>query len=464
MADMALTRGSTDPGLLPVERAQDDLVAAFAGPDAAYFRARFDRLARNEAKPWEANWAAAVQGPVWAALRGNWPLFWIALILDTVALMLIARGLFPPPDVEPGRSLLAGLLVLGIGRLAVGVLADRLYRRQFEGWRVRRKGPSGVEASRLLKAGLAALLVTPLLVYRATQQAPSFRECRRLWREAADGTAAALGDRFNCLFIGEVPIDRRTFHDPIAQAIDNGVRWLVVNLESFFDYITAGLRGLLQALETVFIGTPWPVMFALMTLVAWRVAGRNVAIFVAAALVYLAVLGFWEKAMSTLSLVGAATVICIVLGVPIGIWCAKRARAYAALRPVLDVMQTLPSFVYLIPAIAFFGIGKPPGIIATVIFALPPMVRLTVLGIEQVPQSVKEAAVAFGATPRQLLWKVELPLAVPSIMTGINQTIMMSLSMVVVAALIAASILLAPAIVLGFAVKAADREDRERGL
>jgi len=136
--------------------------------------------------------------------------------------------------------------------------------------------------------------------------------------------------------------------------------------------------------------------------------------------------------------VGAATVICILLGVPLGIWCAKRARAYAALRPVLDVMQTLPSFVYLIPAIAFFGVGKPPGIIATVIFALPPMVRLTVLGVTQVPQSVKEAALAFGATPRQLLWKVELPLAVPSIMTGINQTIMMSLSMVVVAALIAA--------------------------
>lgn len=160
--------------------------------------------------------------------------------------------------------------------------------------------------------------------------------------------------------------------------------------------------------------------------------------FVAGSLGYLAVLGFWAKAMSTFSLVGAATVICVALGVPIGIWCAKNARAYAIIRPILDVMQTLPSFVYLIPAIAFFGVGKPPGIIATVIFALPPMVRLTTLGITQVSEEVKEAAIAFGATPRQLLWKIEMPLAVPSIMTGINQTIMMSLSMVVVAALIAA--------------------------
>src|SRR3712207_3389885 len=126
MAEMAITRGSTDPGLMPVERAQDDLVGAFAGPDAAYFRTRFERLARNEARPWEINWTAAVQGPVWAALRGSWLLFWIALILDTVALMLIARGLFPPPGAEPQQSLFSGLLVLVLGRLTIGVLADRL--------------------------------------------------------------------------------------------------------------------------------------------------------------------------------------------------------------------------------------------------------------------------------------------------------------------------------------------------
>ena len=438
MSEMAITRGSTDPGLMPVERAPDNLVADFAGADAAYFGARFDRLARNQAKPWEVNWQAAVQGFVWAALRGSWLLFWIGLLFDTVALMLIARAFFPPAEVEPGSTLFAGLIVLLGGRLLVGLLADRLYRRQFNSWRVDRRTASGVDPSRLWKAGLLALLVMPLLVYRATQAAPTLRECRRMWREMAEGGVFAFADRFNCMLIGEVPVDQGSLHDPIAESIDEGVRWLVLNFEWLFDAITIAVRWLLQSLEAVFVGTPWPVVFILLTMIAWRVAGRNVGIFVAAALTYLAVLGFWEKAMSTLSLVGAATVICVVLGVPIGIWCAKRGRAYAVVRPVLDIMQTLPSFVYLIPAIAFFGVGKPPGILATVIFALPPMVRLTVLGITQVPQSVKEAALAFGATPRQLLWKVELPLAVPSIMTGINQTIMMSLSMVVVAALIAA--------------------------
>jgi glycine betaine/proline transport system permease protein len=438
MSEMAIARGSTDPGLIPAERAPDDLLAQFAGSDAAYLAARFERLARKQAKPWEVNWDAAVQGPIWAALRGAWVLFWVSLILDTVALMLIARALFPPPGLEAQVAIVPGLLVLILGRLAVGVMADRVYMRQFNGWRVNRSVPRGVEQRRLFKAGLLFLLVTPLLVYRATQVAPTFRECRRMWRDMGGGQAFPFADRFNCLLIGELPVDQRTLHDPIAQSIDDGVRWLVINLQWLFDAITVVVRWLLQSLETVLVGTPWPVVIALFVMLAWKLAGRNVGLFVAAGLGYLAVLGFWDKAMSTFSLVGASTVICVLLGVPIGIWCAKRARAYSFIRPALDIMQTLPSFVYLIPAIAFFGVGKPPGILATVIFALPPMVRLTVLGITQVPESVKEAAVAFGATPRQLLWKVELPLAVPSIMTGINQTIMMSLSMVVVAALIAA--------------------------
>lgn len=142
--------------------------------------------------------------------------------------------------------------------------------------------------------------------------------------------------------------------------------------------------------------------------------------------------------MDTLSLVVAASIICVVVGLPLGIWVGKSKRGQAIVTPILDVMQTIPSFVYLLPAIAFFSIGKPPGILATVIFAMPPMVRLTALGLRQVPDNTKEAALAFGANPRQLLTKVELPLALPSVMAGINQVVMMSLSMVVVAALIGA--------------------------
>ena len=142
--------------------------------------------------------------------------------------------------------------------------------------------------------------------------------------------------------------------------------------------------------------------------------------------------------MSTISLVVAATIICVAAGLPLGIWVGKSKLGTAIVTPILDIMQTIPSFVYLLPAVAFFSIGKPPGILATVIFAMPPMVRLTALGIRQVPDSTKEAALAFGASPRQLMLKVELPLALPSIMAGVNQVVMMSLSMVVIAAIIGA--------------------------
>lgn len=422
----------------PAESQGADLIEMFAGPDAAYCKEKFDRLARDQASWLEINRTAALHGPYWGALRGNWLAFWIVLVTDLVGLMLLARGVFPPDGATGDGSLVLGFGVLAAGRLLIGALADRMYRAQFHRWRIDRSVAAGHDAGRLRTAGALLILVVPLLVYKATQIAPSLRECRRMWRNADKGEAMSFADQFNCYVIGEVPITQRPIHDPIAHSINNSIDWLVLNFEWLFDAITLGIRELLKFLELVFVGTPWPVMLTLLVIASWRAAGRNVAMFVAGSLGYLAVLGFWAKAMSTFSLVGAATVICVALGVPIGIWCAKNARAYNIIRPVLDIMQTLPAFVYLIPAIAFFGVGKPPGILATVIFALPPIVRLTALGVIQVPESVKEAAIAFGATPRQLLWKVELPLAVPSLMTGVNQTIMMSLSMVVVAALIAA--------------------------
>lgn len=172
--------------------------------------------------------------------------------------------------------------------------------------------------------------------------------------------------------------------------------------------------------------------------IAWRLAGRRIALLTAAGLSYLAIFGYWEKSMITVALLGTAALLCVVVGVPLGILCGKNDRIYAFVKPVLDFMQTMPSFVYLIPITAFFGTGKPAGILATVIFGMPPVVRLTALGIRQVPGHIKEAAVAFGCGRFKLLRDVEVPLAMPSIMTGINQTILMCLAMVVIASLIGA--------------------------
>jgi glycine betaine/proline transport system permease protein len=223
-----------------------------------------------------------------------------------------------------------------------------------------------------------------------------------------------------------------------ALAIDNAVTWMKQKWVGFFDVFTLILRTILNVIERAMVATPWPLTAAIAILTAWRLSGRRAAVFTSACLAYLGLFGFWEKSMSTLALVAASVLICVAIGLPLGILCAKSPRTKRLLEPVLDVMQTLPTFVYLIPAVAFFSIGKPPGVIATVIFALPSMVRLTTLGIEQVPAVVREAADAFGARPLQKLMKVELPLALPSIRLGINQTIMMSLSMVVVAAMIGA--------------------------
>jgi glycine betaine/proline transport system permease protein len=198
------------------------------------------------------------------------------------------------------------------------------------------------------------------------------------------------------------------------------------------------LRAFLTFIEALFVATPWPVVALAAVLLAWRLSGWRAMVFAACGLAYLGLWGFWEKSMATMALIATSVVICVVVGIPIGVLCAKSKRTNAVLEPILDIMQTLPTFVYLIPAVAFFSIGKPPGVIATVIFSLPPMVRLTAHGIRHVPPHVREAADAFGASPAQMLMKVELPLAIPSIRLGINQTIMMCLSMVVVAAMIGA--------------------------
>jgi glycine betaine/proline transport system permease protein len=223
----------------------------------------------------------------------------------------------------------------------------------------------------------------------------------------------------------------------MRMGIDNGFRDIVRHYSEQIDAATRPLQLFLNALENAFTNTPWFVVLAVILGVVW-LASRSIKIVIGSAIgmCLIGIFGLWEDTMTTLAMVAVATLIAIALGLPIGILAARSDRFQSVLSPVLDVMQTMPSFVYLIPVVVIFGIGKVPGVIAVVIYAVPPMIRLTNLGIRLVDKEVIEAADAFGASSRQKLWGVQLPLSLPTIMAGVNQTIMMALAMVVVASMV----------------------------
>lgn len=260
---------------------------------------------------------------------------------------------------------------------------------------------------------------------------------------AWDTTAQASQSLKSSLSAANAPEQVFSWQHPFEQAwipldswVNSAIGWLVSNFRPFFTAIKAPIDWTLTAVESGLSSIPALVLIAIIALLAWQMAGRRLALGTVVGLVFLGLIGVWQESVTTLALVLTSVLFCIIIGIPTGIIMANSQTATKIVRPLLDAMQTTPAFVYLVPIVMLFGIGNVPGVVVTIIFAVPPVIRLTHLGIRQVPEDLIEAAHSFGADAKQLLFKVQLPLAMPTIMAGVNQTLMLSLSMVVIASMI----------------------------
>lgn len=224
---------------------------------------------------------------------------------------------------------------------------------------------------------------------------------------------------------------------PVDNWVESGLNWLVEHGRPVFQAIRVPIDFILSSFETALVSTPAPFMLVLLFLLAWQFSNLRLGFATAVSFTFIGLIGAWSQAMVTLSLVMTSVFFCLLIGLPLGIWLARSNTAAKFVRPILDAMQTTPAFVYLVPIVMLFGIGNVPGVVVTIIFALPPVVRLTILGIQQVPEELIEAGHSFGASKKQMLYRIQLPLALPTIMAGVNQTLMLSLSMVVIASMIA---------------------------
>tara|TARA_R110001583_G_scaffold90144_3_gene231803 strand:- start:31715 stop:32884 length:1170 start_codon:yes stop_codon:yes gene_type:complete len=288
--------------------------------------------------------------------------------------------------------------------------------------------------------------------WAATSETPVAAPADNPWAGAAPADAPAApagGEAANDWLAQSVPASDvpdkpfdwlRPFDNaviPLDDWVDSGLTWVVDHFRPAFQAIRVPIDATLTGIEHGLLAVPPLLMIALIGLIAWQASGRRLAIGSVLSLLMIGFIGAWSEAMVTLSLVLTSVAFCMVIGLPLGIAMARSDRLESVARPLLDAMQTTPAFVYLVPVVMLFGIGNVPGVVVTIVFALPPLIRLTNLGIRQVRADLIEASRAFGASPWQLLTKVQLPLAMPTIMAGINQTLMLALSMVVIASMIA---------------------------
>ena len=444
-------------------------ITRFVTTSPAYYRDQFGRIG-NEAKFVRTfNFWAGMLGPIWFSARGMWNWGLTFLIMETFAVVQIVRGLFGDLSSEAWERIarIEGTLELRRQQLASAIEnnTDKIdvYRRTVESLE-EAIGGIRFEAEQLDGTGMmiATIGVIALIAIKAAQAVVANTLLEKRFSDWLSDSSIVSGMTpghiaLSVCFTVIIMIATVTHYSfpglypwLIQFPTEHGIRltsisWVetffnfaVSNGEAFFDAITFGIRKVLDFLELIFVETPWMVIASFIILLTWLSAGPRASVYSGAFLLYMGLLGFWEKAMTTLALLGTAACLSIIIGIPLGMYCARRERFYAFIRPIMDFMQTMPAFVFMIPVIAFFGTGKPAAVVTTMIFGGTPVVRLTVLGLRGVPEHVREAAIAFGGSKWYLLTRVDLPLASPSIRAGINQTIMLSLAMVVVASLIGA--------------------------
>lgn len=449
---------------------QGDAIAQFAGArNQAYYAKVFHTIGDSRGFVWTVNRAALVLGPIWFGFRGLWSWMLAFAILETFAMVLIGRGIWADltqsvaeriASIEIQLSLRHAQLETAIAEGKSSIDALRRNIEGLEGIIAQARGEMlEIETGRfgLLMTGLAlfvaarlvmSVLANPMLArsfmaWRTTRKPSQFSAAARF----AIATSFVLGIHavnfafyvfaLDVPFINGFPTTPDIRRYAVA-AIETAFNFLTIYGDGFFDAVSFGIRVVLDGLETVFVETPWMVVAAFLIGVTALSANLRSAVIAALFLGYIGSVGLWVLAMQTLALLGTAACMSISFGIPLGIYSARRPRVYRMIRPILDMQQTMPTFVYMIPVIAFFGTGKAAAVVTCLIFGMPPVVRLTVLGIQGVPDSIREAAIAYGSSEWYLMTRVELPLAAPSIRAGINQTILLSLLTVVVASLIGA--------------------------
>ncbi|MGA9436468.1 MAG: ABC transporter permease subunit, partial [Roseobacter sp.] len=444
-------------------------IRSFVRTSPDYYIQNFDKIGASSRFTPTFNLMAGLFGPIWFGARGLWSWALPFLILEALAFVQIARGLFGDlaADAMARIASIEGTLDLRRQQLAAAIEngSDRVnaFQRTVDSLEANIGGiraeaeALAAEGPTIALMGLVLLIVVKVIQATVANWALEARFSDWLSdssvRSGLPPQHIVLSALFMIIIVATAMVHYSfpgrfsllsTFPtDPDIRLtgitwVENFIAWCVRNSEAFFDGLTFGIRTLLDTLEVILVQTPWIVISSLIVLLTWLTAGLRTAIYSGAFLAYMGLLGFWEAAMTTLALLGTAALLSIIIGIPLGMFAAHRPRFYAFIQPIMDFMQTMPAFVFMVPVIAFFGVGKPAAVIVTMIFGGTPVVRLTVLGLRGVPESVREAAISFGANKWYLLTKVDLPLASPSIRAGINQTIMLSLAMVVVASLIGA--------------------------